>query len=75
MLDSGSRHSGPLSLISSISVMVMSPLGTPGDVPEVGSTVTVQGAFSAPLVVLSCSAAHGLGNQCPSCSRSARIMS
>ncbi len=64
-----------LSLISSISIMVMSPLGTPGDVPEVGSTVTVQGAFSAPLVVLSCSAAHGLGNQCPSCSRSARITS
>ncbi len=40
-----------LSLISSISVMV-SP-GTPGGVPEVGGTVTVQGAFSAPLVVLS----------------------
>ncbi len=26
----------------------------PGGVPEVGGTVTVQGAFSAPLVVLSC---------------------
>ncbi len=62
-------------LIDQFSVMVMSPLGTPGGVPEVGSTVTVQGAFSAPLVVLSCSAAHGLGNQCPSCSRSAQIMS
>ncbi len=41
-----------LSLISSISVMV-SPPGTPGGVPEVGGTVTVQGFFSATLVVLS----------------------
>ncbi len=32
--------------------------------PEELQCVTVQGAFSAPLVVLSCSAAHGLGNQC-----------
>ncbi len=42
-----------LSLISSISVMV-SPPGTPGGVPEVGGTVMVQGAFSAPIVLLSC---------------------
>ncbi len=40
-----------LSLTCSISAMV-SPPGTPGGVPEVGGTVTVQGAFSAPL--LSC---------------------
>ncbi len=40
--------------------------GTPGGVPEVGGTVTVQGAFPAPLavcVVLSGSAARGPGNQ------------
>ncbi len=42
-----------LSLTSSISVMVSSP-GTPGGVPEVGGTVTVQGAVSAPPVVLLC---------------------
>jgi len=35
-----------LSLINFISIMV-SPPGTPGGVPEVGGTVTVQGAFSA----------------------------
>ncbi len=63
-----------LSLISPISFMV-SPLGMPRGLPEVGGTVTVQGAFSAPLVVLSCLAARGLGNQCRSCSRRARIMS
>ncbi len=37
--------------------------------------VTVQGALSAPLVVLSCSAACGLGNQCRSCGGSAQITS
>ncbi len=42
-----------LSLISPISIMVKPP-GMPGVVPEVGGTVTVQGAFSDPLVVLSC---------------------
>ncbi len=42
-----------LSLTCSISAMV-SPPGTPGGIPEVGGTVTVQGAFSAPPVILLC---------------------
>ncbi len=33
---------------------MVSPPEMPGGVPEVGSTVAVQGAFPAPLVVQSC---------------------
>ncbi len=33
---------------------MVSPPGMPGGVPEVGGTVTVQGAFSAPPVILLC---------------------
>ncbi len=42
-----------LSLTCSISAMVSHP-GKPGGLPKVGGTVTVQGAFSAPPVILLC---------------------
>ncbi len=59
-----------LSLISSISIMV-SPPGMPGG-------VGVLSQFRVPSQLPCCpviSTARGLGNQCRSCSRNARIMS
>ncbi len=59
-----------LSLISSISIMV-SPPGTPPDGRYCHSSGCLLGSPCCPVI----SAARGLGNQCRSCSRNARITS